>query len=97
MSSHHSDKADADVKRISKLMKGLAERCYAEAEGNRGSRISVSISIGVVAIVSWEDDDDDSFEDTAAVFESKRHHVQTGMMVDLLTSRMNVRRHPNDS
>lgn len=93
--SDHSEKVEADVQRVSKLLRGLAERCYAQAEEDDQPNFRFD-SFGIVAIVTWENEDGDGFEDTAGVFESKRHHVQTGMLVDMLAGRMQARKSSDD-
>lgn len=83
----HSDQIEADVARVTKLAQKLIRKCYevAEKEGYDNFRFD---SIGIVSVVAWSDEDKDELEDNAAIFESKKHHVATGILVDLLAGRL---------
>lgn len=83
----HRSKVNADVDRVSKLMCDFAERCYELAE-ERGEENFRFETLGIVAVVAFEESEE-THESTAAAFESKRHHVQTGILVDVLESHKN--------
>lgn len=83
----HVDKIEADVQRVSKLMRGLGERCYEVAEEQEHENFRFE-ALGIVAIIVWTNEDGDEEEDSVGAFESKRRYVQTGMLVDLLASRL---------
>lgn len=85
----HLAKVEADVQRVQKLMRDLAERCYGLAE-ERGEENFRFETLGIVAVVSF-DDEGSTAEDTVAIFETKRYHVQTGILVDLLDGRKESR------
>lgn len=76
----------ADEERVAKLMRGLAERNTEMAE-ERGETDLRFDTIGIVAIVAWNDANDVEREDAVAAFESRRHYIQTGILTDLLLRR----------
>lgn len=82
----HSEKIEADVKRVSKLTRSYLEKVYEAADEQERKNFRID-TMGVITVFVYDDDDGDTFEDIGGAFETKRHHAQTGILVDLLTAR----------
>lgn len=79
---------ELDTDRAAKLMHGLTSRAYelAEERGEVNFRFEV---VGVVCICAWLDPNDgEDKEDVAYAFETKKHHVKTGILRDALQAHL---------
>lgn len=77
--SDHTDKINADIERITKLMRGVMERCYEYAEENEYENFRLD-TCGLVGVTTWTDENGDDVEEPISAFESRKPHIQMGVM-----------------
>lgn len=79
---------EADIARVATLMRGLAKNCYKASE-ERGETNYRFDTIAIISIYTWDDPETErAREDVAFAFETKRHHVKTGILMDVLATQM---------
>lgn len=87
---------ESEAQRAAALMYGLAKACYEETENRDGENQFKFETIGIVTIVTWNDDQGNTKEDVAYAFETRRHYVKTGILQDVLTAHLTRKQNAYD-
>lgn len=81
---------EADIARVTKLAETLMLQMYEESESRGETNFRID-QIGIVGVAAWTREDDEGeereVEDGFSAFESRKHHVVTGILADILAAR----------
>lgn len=77
---------EMDIARVTKLMRGLVEGMYESSEERGESNLRID-QIGIIGIAAWTTPEGEDVEDGFTAFETKKHHVVSGIMLDILATR----------
>jgi len=77
------ERLQVEIDRVTKLMRMMWERGQ-EFEEHHGASDFRYEQLAIMGVATWEDENGDTCEDVDAIFESKRHYVQVGILNELI-------------